>query len=605
MRQFYKYIIAGIIVLSFTACNDSFLDRIPTNDLNDALYWKTIDDLKAYCNGIYNEAGNNGTYKFMIGFHNAAYSVKQQGPYARETMSDNFASIDKDHTWAAAISAGIENIPLNDPSYGSWSWTLLRRINVFLENYDRVQAEESAKLPYVGEALFFRAWFYLYMVQTYGDVPLITKPLNVSSPELYGERTPRKQVMAQVLNDINDACLYLPSDNWGENRLTKGAALALKSRIGLYEGTYRKYHQLGDEREFLDACISASEELMNMGYSLYSTGNPASDYYNLFIMDDMSNCKEVIFYRKYAPNLLRHRMAGYTWNLRNGGTKDFIEDYLCIEDGEAVPTGLCSSYSNDTPELEFTNRDPRLTQTFLKPGKEASKILFIDGSTSDKTFPRLGNMTNWPSLTGYHAIKYFSRALDKMGYGNETNDYPLFRYAEVLLNYAEAKAELGECDQTVLNKTINLLRDRVGMPHLKEDPEMDPKYAKYGLPALLIEIRRERRVELCFEYFRYYDLMRWAWGDKLKERVLGIRLEDKDFADPRYENSISKFGTPGAGQNAIHVFVADDGKQYVDAYGGTNFAFERRSFDPKKDYLRPIPKNATSANPNLGNNPGW
>ena len=592
MKRICKYMIMGAVALSMTACNDSFLDRTPTNDLNDNAFWNTTSDLETYCNGIYNEAASNGTYRFMIGFHSDAYSVKVTGPYSMEAMSDNFATMDGSQTWASAVAAGIENQPSGNPSYASWTWNLLRRINVFMANYDRVQTDESAKLPYVGEALFFRAWFYLYMVQNYGDVPLVTIPLETNSPELYGERTPRKEVMAQVLKDINDACTYLPAEEWGANRLTRGAALALKARIGLYEGTYRKYHKLGDEAEFLNACVEACEQLMKMGYEIYDTGNPNKDYTTLFTTDDLSSNKEVIFYRKYAAGLKRHRMCGYTVNLRNGGTKDFVDDYLCLDaDGVARPVALSHDYSNDTPEQEFANRDPRLSQTFLAPGNDAAKALFEDGNLGKFTFPRLGNMTNWPTLTGYHAIKYYIREQDKKGFNEETHDYPLFRYAEVLLNYAEAKAELGQCTQDVLDETINVLRDRVDMPHLTVNPEMDPKYAKYGLDALLIEIRRERRVELSFEYLRYQDLMRWAWGDKLKERVLGMRLEDSAFSDPRYDGNITKAGSSNAGKNPVYVFVAEDGKQYIDAYGGTNYAVERRSFDPAKDYLRPIGNN--------------
>lgn len=606
MKRICKYMIMGAVTLSMTACNDSFLDRTPTNDLNDNAFWNTTSDLETYCNGIYNEAASNGTYRFMVGFHSDAYSVKVTGPYSMEAMSDNFATMDGSQTWAAAVAAGIENQPSGNPSYASWTWNLLRRINVFMANYDRVQTDESAKLPYVGEALFFRAWFYLYMVQNYGDVPLVTIPLETNSPELYGERTPRKEVMAQVLKDINDACTYLPAEEWGANRLTRGAALALKARIGLYEGTYRKYHKLGDETEFLNACVEACEQLMKMGYEIYDTGNPNKDYTTLFTTDDLSSNKEVIFYRKYAAGLKRHRMCGYTVNLRNGGTKDFVDDYLCLDaDGVARPVALSHDYSNDTPEQEFTNRDPRLSQTFLAPGNDAAKTLFEDANLGKFTYPRLGNMTNWPTLTGYHPIKYYIREQDKKGFNEETHDYPLFRYAEVLLNYAEAKAELGQCTQDVLDETINVLRDRVDMPHLTINPEMDPKYAKYGLDALLIEIRRERRVELSFEYLRYQDLMRWAWGDKLKERVLGMRLEDSAFSDPRYDGNITKAGTPEAGSNPIYVYIAEDGKQYIDAYGGTNYAVERRSFDPAKDYLRPIPSSAIAANPALGQNPGW
>lgn len=598
--------ILGAMAFTFSACNDSFLERTPTNDLNDVAFWKTTSDLETYCNGIYNEAANAGSYKFMIGFHSDPFSVKTSGPYGMEAMSDNFASMDGYQTWASAIAAGIENVPSDGTNYASWNWTLLRRINVFMANYDKVQASDEAKKPYLGEALFFRAWFYLYMVQYYGDVPLITTPLTTDSPELFAKRTPRKEVMAQVLSDISEACKCLPEDEWGAHRLTRGAALALKSRIGLYEGTYRKYHKLGDETEFLDACISACEDLMKMGYSIYDTGNPDKDYTALFTTDDLSSNKEVILYRKYSDPLDMHRMCGYTINLRNGGTKDFVDDFLCLDsDGKARPVGLSSEYSNDTPELEFTNRDPRLSQTFLAPGNEAAKKLFIDITHAQKTFPRIGNMQTWPTLTGYHPIKYYIREQDKKGFGKETQDYPLFRYAEVLLNYAEAKAEKGECNQDVLDLTINVLRDRVDMPHLSENPEMDPKYADRGISSLLVEIRRERRVELSFEYLRYQDLMRWAWGDKLAERPLGMRLEDSDFDDPRYDGAITKAGAANEGQNPIHVFVAEDGKQYIDAYGGTNYRAERRSFNPEKDYLRPIPKSAISANTELGQNPLW
>lgn len=623
MKNFIrKYIMLGAVALTVTACNDSFLERTPTNDLNDVAYWRTLADLEAYTNGIYNEAASNGTYKFMVGFHSDAYSVKGVGPYSMEAMSDNFATMDGSQTWASAVAAGIENQPNGNPNYGSWSWTILRRINVLLANYEKVSAEESAKKKYVGEALFFRAWFYLYMVQTYGDVPLITTPLETNSEELYAERTSRKEVMKQVLQDISDACSYLPAKDWGDNRLTKGAALALKSRIGLYEGTFRKYHSLGDEKVFLDACVEACEELMGMGYEIHNTGKPSSDYTTLFTTDDLASNKEVIFYRRYAPSLKRHRMCGYIINLRNGGTRDFVEDYLCIDsDGKARPATMSHEYSDATPELEFTNRDPRLSQTFLAPAYVANegkltddelaalntpaKNLFIDSNLSKVSFPRVGNMQTWPTLTGYHPIKYYIREQDKKGFNEETQDYPLFRYAEVLLNYAEAKFELGQCDATVLDKTINVLRDRVGMPHLTVNPEVDPKYSKYGLNSLLVEIRRERRVELSFEYLRYQDLMRWAWGEKLKDRVLGMRLEDADFSNARYFGQISKAGAEGAGQNAIYVYKAENGKQYIDAYGGTNYATERRSFDPKKDYLRPLPISAISQNKNLGQNEGW
>ncbi len=607
MKNFkLKYIGLVAASLLMTSCNDSFLDRTPTNDLNEKAYWKTVSDLEAYTNGIYNEAADNGTYKFMVGFTHGAWSSKTQSIYPLEAMSDNFVTVDGSQNWASAVAAGVENVPNGNTLYGSWSWGLLRRINVFLANYEKAKGDEGLKKQYAGEALFFRAWFYLYMVQTYGDVPLITKPLDIDSEELYGPRTPRKEVMAQVLQDINDACAYLPVEWKGKsNRVDRGTALALKSRIGLYEGTYRRYHKLGDDTPFLEACVEASEEVMKMGYSIYNTGNPNHDYTTLFTSEDLGTNKEVIFYRKYAADLLAHRMCGYIVNLRNGGTKDFADDFLRLDsDGEARPIALSTEFSNDTPELEFQNRDPRMAQTFVAPGNDAAKALFEDAPLGSKTFPRLGDMTNWPTITGYHVIKYYIREQDKKGYGKETHDYPLFRYAEVLLNLAEAKAELGTLTPTDLDNTVNQLRRRAGMPDMSMTPAMDPKYAGSGLSSLLVEIRRERRVELSFENLRYQDLMRWAWGEKLKERPLGIRMEDADFDNPRYEGKVKKAGS-GEGTNEVATFLAPDGKKYIDAYAGSNFAAERRQFDPAKDYLRPIPKSALTKNLALEQNPGW
>lgn len=603
-----RYLLLVTFALGTASCNDSFLDRTPTNDLNNLGFWNTVTDLEVYNNGIYNEAGSNGSYKFMVGFAETAWNSKVQSIVPFEAMSDNFATMDGGQSWASAVAAGIENIPNGTTRYCGWNWSLLRRINEFVENYDRVNATTEMKNKYLGEALFFRAWFYFYMVQNYGDVPLILKTLNIDSPELYDARAPRKKVMDQVLTDISNACEYLPED-WGKdkpNRVDKATALALKSRIGLYEGTYRKYHSLGDEKLFLEACVEASTAIMNMGrYEIYNSSNPDKDYTVLFTSDDLSGNKEVIFYRKYAPSLLTHRMCGYVCGLRNGGTKDFADDFLCLDsDGKARPVALSRDYSNDTPEAEFKNRDKRMKQTFLEPGNDAANALFEDSKLHTLTFPRLGDMKGWPSLTGYHAIKYYIREQDKKGYNKETQDYPLFRYAEVLLNLAEAKAELGTITPDDLTKTVDLLRVRAGMPAMEFNPEMDPKYASLGLSSLLVEIRRERRVELSFEMLRYQDLMRWAQGDKLKERVLGIRFEDSAFSDPRYEGQVFKEGEAG-GKNFVRVFKAADGKQYVDVYAGTNFAAERRSFDPEKDYLRPIPKIAISKNTNITQNPKW
>lgn len=612
MKKIIKnYTLLLTAALIGTSCNDSFLDRQPTHDLNKGVYWKTINDLEVYSNGIYNEAANNtGGYYFLLGFTNDPYSAKTMGVVVQEAMSDNYASKDGSQTWAAAIAAGRENIPLNNPSnYGGWRWSLLRRCNEMLGNYTKVAAKEEEKNQYAGEALFFRAWFYLDKVQWYGDVPYITEALTTDSPELYAKRDPRKQVMDKVLADINQACQYLPAA-WPKgkpNRVTKGAALALKSRICIYEGTYRKYHNLGDHELFLKEAVNAGEEAMKLDYKIYNTGKPKEDYNTLFTSDDLSGNPEIMLYRKYENGVFMHRQSGYIPNIYAGGTKDFVDDYLCIEaDGTAKPTALSLVFKDHTPEDVFNNRDPRLAQTFLDP-RDARETL--NGANSKLAFPRLGDMSNWVSATGYHLRKYYSKEQDVKGFGFETSDAPLFRYAEVLLNYAEAKAELGTLTQQDLDQTVNELRKRVNMPKLELNPPMDPKYKDEGISSILVEIRRERRVELSFELLRYHDLMRWKQGKKLSARVLGMRFEDTEFTNPRYANDkgeikIYKPGTAGAGK-PVYTFKVE-GKQYIDVYGGSEYAAEKRSFDEKKHYLHPIPTNVLGGNPNLKpNNPGW
>lgn len=589
-----------------TSCNDSFLDRQPTHDLNKGVYWKTLNDLEVFTNGIYNEAANNtGGYYFLLGFTNDPYSGKTMGVIVQEAMTDNYASKDGAQTWASAIAAGKENKPSGNPSnYGGWRWSILRRCNEMLTNYEKVSAKQEEKDKYAGEALFFRTWFYLDKVQFYGDVPYITQPLATDSPELYSKRDPRKTVTDNMLEDITLACKYLPA-KWPANkpnRITKGAALALKSRFCLYEGTYRKYHNLGDHDKFLEEAVKASEEAMTLGYSIYNTSKPKEDYKALFTSDNLEGNPEVMLYRKYENGVFMHRQSGYIANIFAGGTKDFVDDYLCLEaDGTAKPVGLSTIFKDNTPEETFDNRDPRLAQTFLDPRDAASTL---NGANAKLTFPRLGDMTGWTSATGYHLRKYYDKAQDAKGFGLETSDAPLFRYAEVLLNLAEAKAELGTISQEDLDKTVNELRKRVGMPGLNINPPMDPKYAGEGLTALLVEIRRERRVELSFELLRYQDLMRWKQGKKLGERVLGMRFEDADFNATRYDGKIYKPGTDDAGK-PVYTFSVN-GKQYIDVYGGTEYAADKRSFDEKKHYLHPIPTNVISMNPNLGpNNQGW
>ncbi len=592
MKRKINIIIWSVISvgLLFTGCNDDFLNREPTEDLTNNNYWQTPTDLQVYNNGIYDDAGDNSTNVFLVGHSNGGWNSSYISTYGQESQTDNAASLASSHSVYVKVAAGLEDIPSNS-TRGGWKWEFLRRCNVFFENYEKAEGDEDLINNYAGEVYFFRAWFYFDKVQHFGDVPLVTKALTEESEELYGERTARSEVMAQVLSDINNAIDLLP-ESWDlDDRVNKYVAYALKSRICLFEGTYIKYHNLdGDYESWLSEAEKAASEVITSGaYSIYNTGNPESDYRTLFTSADLHDNPEILLARIYASPGLAHRVSGYIASQTYGPTKSFIDDFLCIDkDGVARPVALSTSYSDDTYEDVFKNRDPRLKQTILDP-EEESDIL-----DTENGYPNLTGMGgNWQSPTGYHFIKFYEHKDWLRGYGKEINDYPLFRYAEVLLNYAEAKAELGKITQDDLDLSINKLRNRAGMPDLNLNPLMDPKYEDEGLSSLLIEIRRERRIELSFEQFRYQDLMRWKKGSYLAARVLGMRLEDED------RTSGQQF------ENTTVTTVEVDGKKYVDVYAGTDYSAGTRTFDENKNYLHPIPVNVLAKNSNLEQTPGW
>lgn len=581
-------IIATIaLVAIIVGCNDDYMQREPTHNLNDPAYWKSTNDLALYNNGIYDVFAKS----YWRGNGPTAFGSSNASAYAVEAQSDNMASVASGHTSLVRKGAGRNTIS----NASGWSFDTLRRINVFFDNYKRVEEDFERVKPFLGEAHLFRAWFYYETVQKFGDVPWVTKALTLDDVDiLYGSRTPRKEVMDNVIEDLRKAIEYLPT-KWSDaakypDRMTKWTALAAMSRIALYEGTYRKYHNLGDEAKPLEEAAKAAEQIIDQSpYKIYNTGHPDKDYRTLFTSEDLRNNSEVIFPLVYALPGRAHRVSGYIVSLEAGATKDFVDDFLINENGKALPITLSTMYDDSEFSKTFDNRDPRLKQTVLHPDEAADLVL----NPAANGYPNLMGMSgSWQSPTGYHIIKSYEKNDDNRGQNSEINDYPLIRLAEVLLNFAEAKYELtGTLSQADIDKSLNKLRARAGMPNFDPKPQLDPKYASEGLSALLIEIRRERRVELSFEDFRFTDLMRWKKGSYLAKPVLGMRLEDVDrLPGTRYEKAKS-------------ITTTVNGKKYISVYAGTEFA--ERSFREERDYLEPIPLNQLALNPELKQNPNW
>ena len=536
-----KYIMAVVSLLGISACNNDFMDRFPEDKINDATYWTTESDLKNYANQFYS-------------------TMEALNGYRDDDNSDNQANRSRsEFLWSDYT------IPTTGGGWSKDDWSKIRSCNYFLTHCGTVTGQQDEINRYKGEVYFFKAKFYYEKVLRFGDVPWLTSELGTSSEALYGPRNPRGEVMDSICACLDKAIQWLPED-MKESRLSKYAALALKSRACLFEGTWRKSRNLENADKYLRASAEASKQIINSGkFDLFSTGKPETDYHDLFTQQDLKGNKEAIFYAEYVLDKKMHNRPREVHEAGTGMTKDFVESFLCT-DGK--PISVSKLYKGDAKFMdEFENRDPRLKQCVYTPDRPIA--ILANGSEEFEEAPIFNNM----NYTGYRLYKVYSPLAIDNEYIRCTIDDIIYRYGEVLLNYAEAKAELGECDQAVLDITINKLRDRVGMPHLTVNVGFtDANWPKWevSISPLLNEIRRERRVELACEGLRWNDLCRWKAGKLI-------------------ENEKTYLGARDPETNA-----------YRELYQGMTRTWNDRM------YLYPIPTDEFSYNPNLlPQNPGW
>lgn len=577
----YKYLgIIAILAFSFSACKKDFLERLPESTIAPQVFFKTENDLILYTNSFYNDLPG-------------ATAV-----YSADLNSDNV-----EISGINSLLAGTTTIPENAASAG-WTWGSLRNINFFLDNYNRAEVSPAIRNKYAGLARFFRAWFYFDKVKRFGGVPWYSASLNVSSPELFKARDPRTLVMDSIIADLDFASKNLDAGK-SISRVTKWAALALKSRVCLFEGTFRKYHTelnlQSSASSFLTLSYQAADEIMKGGkYKLYTTGNPDKDYRTLFTAET-GNADEFILAEVYESTLKTYPGNGtfLTATLGNPGlTKSLIDSYL-LKDG--TPFSSQPGYDTMMFAAEVKNRDPRLSQTIRTPG-------YTRMGTTKALIPDFSN-----ALTGYQVIKY-TTGTDQDGYNTNTNDLPVFRYAEVLLNYAEAKVESGGLTQADIDRSINLLRDRAGVARMKlgnmpNDAIHSRLYAHTSDPRI-IEIRRERRVELAMEGFRYGDLLRWKEGRLLAETFKGMYFSRKGVFDLD-GNGVNDFAIvdnkPAKPDPTIQYYVLGTSRTLSKGNSGNIIVHPTltKIFKEERDYLFPLPATELLLNSKLTQNPGW
>lgn len=585
------YSLILLALLLSVGCNDDFLERFPLDEISAETFWNTENDLMVYNNRIYDLARNDNEVPILMA-HDDGFDSHRYGIWYQDHFSDNIAPTHSRHTRYQQVRAGKHNIPSNPQWFGyrNGGWSFIRTINIGLENYGNADIAQDVIDQYAAEARLFRGWFYADKVSKFGNVPWLDKELNIDSEELYATRTPREEVMTNVLADLNFATTHLP-DDWGDGggpgRLNRWAALLVKARVALFEGTWRKYHGGSNAEMWLQEAASAAKEIMDSGpYSLFNSGDPSNSYNAIHRMtQDLTGVSEVMYWRRYERGIFTNHVQSYHRGYNGGATKSMVEDYLCTD---GLPISLSPLYQGDAQvEDVFENRDPRLRQTILHPD---DVMVYGYGNFDTRAYPRLTGMEGGQRInTGYHIVKVYDVNTSHATYNTSDTPAIIMRFAEVLLIYAEAMAELGTITQGDLDASINLLRDRVGMPHLDmTNVPVDPRYVNDGISPLIAEIRRERRVELFMEGFRYDDLRRWKQGKKLEQPDLGIRFDDA--AASRYTGAIVQTTTV-------------DGIPYIDVYKGTDWG--EPVFDESKHYLWPIPLSAIAQNPDIQQNPGW
>lgn len=568
MKSIKILLASSIMLATMVACNNDFMDRFPTTDISDQNFWHSDRDMELYCNGLYTYIKGHGT------------GHETSPMLSGDNHSDNMAPQDYDK-----VAAGEHIVP-ESSNDTEWNWKFIRKCNYFLNRYQQAEISQEKKDTYAAEVYFFKAWDYFEKVKRYGDVPWLTKDLTTESEELFGTRTSRVEVMDSIMACIDWSIDKLPAKKSAvSGRINRDVALILKARICLHEGTFRKYHQIAGYEKFLKDAVDASQILMKEGnYLIYNTGNPESDYRTLFCSLDLKDNSEMIYYKVYEEGLLGNR----TSNLLEGGestlgfsvTKSLIDAYLC-ECGK--PISLCKEHflGHDSIQAEMLHRDPRLCQTICYPGKDLQR------DTKKPAIPG-SNISTSNIPTGYQIIKYWvDDPAEYLRYQNGILDAPVFRYAEALLIYAEAKAELGECTQADLDLSVNILRKRAGMPDMRIDQLVkDPMSDFPSLSVLIDEIRRERRVEFALENMRYDDLMRWKAGKLLEKTVRGMKFVQ------------SQYPTVVIGK---HIDVDSEG--FILPYW--NILPNGRKFDESKHYYFPLPTEELVINKNLKQNLGW
>ena len=567
-----KIFIIGAIAttMGLVSCDDTVTKDPLDVFINNSDYWSNKVNLDNQCNRL---------YELYSGYGNAGSG----GWFYFKSLSDDQANATFD-TWT------FTNVPSTASEWKN-AWTEIRGIGYILDGLKLSSLDAETKVYYEAVARLNRAWQYYQLVRMYGDVPWVTTALDPSDEIVYGAREDRDVVMDSVLADLNFANSVIT----GTDKITwnNGMVNAMKADICLYEGTFCRYRTQADNgkaadevraNKYLAECVDACEAVFDHGYALNDS------YKGNYDSDALESNPEMIFIKAYKKDLFMHSTIDYTSSSSNqyGITKDAFDSFLFL-DGKPLSTTTMDT--NDAAELKekIVGEDTIKLVSISKVLSTRDKRLtaLVDSCLGFKGYGyKRVTGANMTSSTGYTIGKFDNPEKYDLYYRQNINtnytDAPVFWLAPVYLAYAEAKAELGTINQGDLDKTINKLQARAGLPAMTTKPIADPNNDMCVGNDLLWEIRRCRRCELMVDnWYRYWDLIRWHQLDKLDTNLNPDILLGANVSNiPNLEVEVNANG-------------------YIIASTGANRTYSA------KHYLYPIPSGQITLNPNLGQNPGW
>lgn len=544
------------------SCSD-LLDVTPKDKITDVSYWKKAEDFKLVANGF---------YTFL------------------EAMGPKDLNADVATSWTRDTESNGTYVPSEESSVWNDSYSQLRTVNYLLSQAEHYEKQDEIK-QYIAEAKFFRAYIYYRLLVTFGGVPLISKPLDIDSDELMAPRNSREEVVDFILEDLDAAIPSLPLESEisssEKGRVSKGAAFAFKARVSLFEATWQKFRD-GDTKNYNSlfdlAILSAKEVMMSKQYELFTSLGDSSYKYMFILENQKSNPgnyikkdnREYILVNKYEFGIRTYSFSHFLMQQYLPTRK--IADMYLSKNGLPIDHVENNLYrGKDVSGAEFLDRDLRMINTFRVPGKRYYCYGSMARDYSNPNAPGIGIFESMPGA-GYQVHKFMTER--NVSTSDEGADFPVIRYPEVLLIYAEALFErYGQISDDDLNKSINILRKRA-----KIEPLTNAFVSRYGL-SMRDEIRRERTVELFMEGYRLIDLKRWKIAvDELKKPLLGIKYRgtsvEEEHPDPDKKYLIDNEG--------YIVLESSEDRHFSD-----------------KHYLQPLPLKQLFLNPNLEQNPGW